>query len=79
MADFEITLKKINTKLQMLQITRNEYHRILQRSKIRDLEKHLQMFEERLDEVHELKGKIRELKLEQEENIEEIENQTSEH
>ena len=67
MADFEITLKKINTKLQMLQITRNECPRILQRSKIRELEKYLQMFEERLEEVHELKGKIQELKLEQEE------------
>ena len=76
MADFEITLKKINTKLQ---ITRNEYHRTLQRSKIRELEKHLQMFEERLEEVHELKRKIQELKLEQVENIEEIENQTSKH
>ena len=45
MADLEITLRKINTKLQMLQITRNECLRILQRSKIRELEKHLQMFE----------------------------------
>ena len=31
------------------------------------------MFEERMEEVHELKGKIQELKLEQEENMEEIE------
>ena len=61
MADLEITLKKINTKLQMLQITRNECPQILQRSKIRELEKHLQMFEERLEKVHELKGKIQEL------------------
>ena len=38
--DLEITLKKINTKFQMLQITRNECPRILQRSKIRELEKH---------------------------------------
>ena len=37
------------------------------------------MFEERLEEVHELKGKIQELKLEQEENMEEIEKWTSKH
>ena len=63
MADLEITLKKINTKLKMLQITRNECPRTLQRSKIRELEKHLQIFEERLEEVRELKGKIKELKI----------------
>ena len=73
MADLEIMLKKINTKLQMLQITRNECPRILQWSKIREWEKHLKMFEERMEEVHELKRKIQELKLEQEENMEEIE------
>ena len=57
----------------MLQITRNECPQILQRSKIRELEKHFQMQEERLEEVHELKRKNQELKLEQEENMEEIE------
>ena len=46
----------------MLQITINECPRILEESKIRELEKHLQMFEERLEEVHELKGKIQELR-----------------
>ena len=49
MEDLEITLKKINTKLQII---RNECPRILQRSKVRELEKHLQMFEGRLEEVH---------------------------
>ena len=63
----------------MLQITRNECPRILQRSKIRELEKHLQMLEDRLEEVHELKGKLQELKLEQEENMEEIEKLTNKH
>ena len=68
----EITLKKINTKLQMLQITGNECPQIRQRSKIRELEKHLQMSEERLEEVQELK-------LEQEENMKEIKKWTSKH
>ena len=76
MEDLEITLKKINTKLQII---RNECPRILQRSKVRELEKHLQMFEGRLEEVHQLKGKIQELTLEQEENMEEIEKWTSKH
>ena len=65
MADLEITLKKTNTKLQKLRITRNEYRRILQ---------HLQLVEERL-----LKKKIQDLKLEQEKNMEEIEKWTSKH
>ena len=76
---FGNNVKKINTKLQMLQITRNECPQILQRSKIRQLEKHLQMLEERLKKVHELKGKIQELRKEQEENMEEIEKWTSKH
>ena len=63
----------------MLQINRNECPRILQRSKIRELEKHLQMQEERLKEVHELKRKNQELKLEQEENMKEIEKWTNKH
>ena len=79
MADSGITLKKINTKLLMLQITRNECPRILQRSKIRELVKHIQMLVERLEEVLELKGKIQGLKLEQEVNMEEIEKWTSKH
>ena len=37
------------------------------------------MSEERLEEVHGLKRKIQELKLQQEENIEEIEKWTSKH
>ena len=68
----EITLKKINTKLQMLQIDGNECPRIRQRSKIRELEKYLQISEERLEEVEELK-------LEQEENMKEIKKWTSKH
>ena len=63
----------------MLQIIRNKCPRILKRSKIRELEKHFQMFEERLEKVHELKGKVQGLKLEQEENMEEIEKWTSKH
>ena len=79
MADLEIMLRKIDTKLQMLQITRNEYPRLLQRNKIRELEKHPQLLEERLEEVHELKEKIQKRKLEQEENVQEIKKWTSKH
>ena len=37
------------------------------------------MLEERLEKVHELKGKIQELKLDQDENMEEIEKWASKH
>ena len=79
MTELENTLKKINNKLQMLIITNNEYHRLIQRNKLKELEKNLQSFEERLEEIHDLKSKVQELKLENEESMEEIQNWTDKH
>ena len=47
MADFDVIMKKTSTKLQMLKIARDEYHQLLQRNKIKELETHLKTFEER--------------------------------
>ena len=40
-ADFEITLIKTTTKLQMLKIVTNKYHQLLQKNKINEPETHL--------------------------------------
>ena len=49
MVDFDVIMKKTSTKLQMLKIARDEYHQLLQRNKIKELEAQLKTFEERLE------------------------------
>ena len=44
MTDIEVTMKKISAKLQMLNISRNECHRLLPRNKIKELETHSKTF-----------------------------------
>ena len=79
MTELENTLKKINNKLQMLKITNNEYHRLIQRNKLKELEKNLQNFKERLDEINDLKSRVQELKLENEENMQDLEEWSEKH
>ena len=45
MVDFEVTMMKTSTKLQILKITRKECHRVLQGNKIKEVEMHLKTFE----------------------------------
>ena len=77
MMDFEVTMKKTSTKLQMLKLARNECHRFLQRNKTKELEMHLKKFEECLEELNNLKSKVQELMLEKNESIEHIEEWSS--
>ena len=77
MMDFEVTMKKTSTKLQMLKLARNECHRFLQRNKTKELEMHLKKFEECLEELSNLKSKVQELMLEKNESIEHIEEWSS--
>ena len=79
MVDFEATMKKTSTKLQMLKIARNECHRLVQRNKIKELRACLKTFEERLEELNNLKSKVQELILENDESIEHIEEWPSKH
>ena len=39
MTDFEVTMKKISAKLEMLKTVRNEWHQLLLRNKIKELKK----------------------------------------
>ena len=63
----------------MLKIARNECHRLLQRNKIKELETHLKLFEERLEKLSNLKSKVQELMLEDDESIERIKEWSSRH
>ena len=74
--DFEVIMKKTSSNLQMLKIARN-YHQLLQRNKIKELETHLKKFEECLEELNNLKSKVQELMLEKDKSIEHIEEWSS--
>ena len=63
----------------MLKIARNECHRLLQQNKIKELETHLKLFEERLEKLSNLKSKVQELMLEDDESIERIKEWSSRH
>ena len=63
----------------MLKIARNECHQLLQQNMIKELEAYLKIFEERLEELNNLKIKDQDLMLENYENIEHIEEWPSKH
>lgn len=54
----------------MLKIARNECHQLLQQNKIKELETHLKTFEQRLENLKNLKNKVQELLFGNEESIE---------
>ena len=55
MEDLEETLKKVNTKLKFLNLAENDTDRILGRNDGQEMKKHLQKFEEKIEEIRELK------------------------
>ena len=60
MGDLEETLKKVNTKLKFLKLAENDNDIILGRNDKQDMKKHLQKFEEKIEEIRELKYKVQE-------------------
>ena len=63
----------------MLKIARNECHQLLQQNKIKELETHLKTFEEQFEKLNNLKSKVQELMLEEDESIDYIEEWSSRH
>ena len=57
----------------MLKIARNECHQLLQQNKMKELETHLKTFEEQFEKLNNLKSKVQELMLEEDEGIDYIE------
>ena len=70
--------KKIETKFKMLDIKELESARILKRGKIRESEKHANEIETRVEKTQDLKGKVQELMLESEKQIDKIDEWTNE-
>ena len=61
----------------MLKIARNECQQLLQQNKIKELETHLKTFEEQFEKLKNLKSKVQELMLEEDEGIDYIEEWSS--
>ena len=61
----------------MLKIARNECQQLLQQNKIKELETHLKTFEEQFEKLKNLKSKVQELMLEEDEGIDYIEERSS--
>ena len=70
--DLEETLKKVNTKLKFLKLAENDNDIILGRNDEQDMKKHLQKFEEKIEEIRELKYKVQEQMIENEKSEEEV-------
>ena len=60
MGDLGETLKKVNTKLKFLKLAENDDDRILGRNDEQEMKKYLQKFEEKIEEIRELKYKVQE-------------------
>ena len=65
-------MKKIETKFKMLDIKEKESARIIERGKIKELQKHANEIETRVEEIQDLKGKVQELMLESDKEIDEV-------
>ena len=64
--------KKIETKFKMLDIKEKESTRIIEKGKIKELERHGNEKETRVEEIQDLKGKVQELMLESDKEIEKV-------
>ena len=64
--------KKIERKFKMLDIREQESTRIIERGKVKELERHANEIETRVEEIQDLKGKVQELMLESDKEIEEV-------
>ena len=65
-------MKKIETKFKMLDIKEKESTRIIERGKIKEIEKHANEIETRVEEIQDLKGKVQELMLESDKELDEV-------
>ena len=64
--------KKIETKFKKLDIKEKESTRIIERGKTKELERCANETETRVEEIQDLKGKVQELMLESDKEIEEV-------
>ena len=72
MGDLGETLEKVNTKLKFLKLAENDDDRILGRNDEQEMKKYLQKFEEKIEEIRELKYKVQEQMIQNELSEEEV-------
>ena len=72
MEELNKVVKKVEVRLNMLQLTKEYIEKTTHRNKIKDIEKEAKLLEERLDEIKHLKRKIQLLKLEKGETSEDM-------
>ena len=72
MEELNKVVKKLEVRLNMLQLTKEYIEKTTHRNKIKDIEKEAKLLEERLDEIKHLKRKIQLLKLEKGETSEDM-------
>ena len=64
MANLEELQAKLETKIKALNLDVRENHHIINKDKEEELQKHLQLFEKRFEEIHEMKSKVQEMMIE---------------
>ena len=64
--------KKLEIKMEMLALIKNDIPKILHRNKMKELEKTVSLIENKLDELQELKRNVQEQILENEKSGEEV-------
>ena len=64
MANLQELQIKVVTKIKTLHLPARENHRIIKRDKKKELQQHLQLFEKRFEEIHEMKYKVPEMMIE---------------
>lgn len=74
MATYDGKLKSIETKIKLLKLTDEETNGIIKKGHVPSLERQQKVFKAKLGEVYSLKVEIQELKLEENEDVEEIRN-----
>ena len=72
MATVEKSLKEINGKLKLLKFIRNDTPRILEKKSLKAMERHLKVFENKIEESHELRARVQEFRIENGDEPEEI-------
>ena len=61
MANLEELQAKLETKIKTLNLDVRENQHIINKDKEEELQKHLQLFEKRFEEIHEMKSKVQEV------------------
>ena len=64
--------RKTETKFKMLDLKENESARIIERGKIKDIEKYVNEIETRVEEIQDLKGKMQELMIGDDKELDEL-------